>query len=95
VGGGMRIKLLEYFARAKAVVATSIGAEGNVGRNGEHLLIADEASDFADAVLRLLRDPQLRRTLGGSARTLTEEVYSWEAVGRSFVQCYHSAIGAR
>jgi polysaccharide biosynthesis protein PslH len=95
VGGGMRIKLLEYFARAKAVVATSIGAEGNLGRDDEHLLIADDPRHFADAVLRLLDDPRLRRQLGDSARTLAEEVYSWEAVGRSLVQCYHNAIGAR
>ncbi|MCZ7557218.1 MAG: glycosyltransferase family 4 protein [Bacteroidia bacterium] len=95
VGGGMRIKLLEYFARAKAVVSTSIGAEGNLGRDGAHLLIADDAEDFAAATLRLLHDPQLRRRLGAAARKLTEEVYSWEVIGRSFVQCYHNALGER
>lgn len=95
VGGGMRIKLLEYFAYGKAVVSTGIGAEGNAAQDGEHIAIADDAPSFAEAVVRLLRDADLRQRLGVNARALVEQVYSWEAIGRQFEQCYHSAIAAR
>ena len=92
IGGGMRIKLLEYFAHGKAVVSTRIGAEGNVARHGEHLLLADDSSSFADAVLTLLRDADERKRLGVKARELVEQRYSWEAIGEQFEHCYHRAV---
>ena len=88
VGGGMRIKLLEFFARGKAVVSTRIGAEGNAARDGEHILLADTASDFAAAVVRLLRNPDLAMTLGGNARALAVERYSWARIAEMFEDAY-------
>ena len=68
VGGGTRFKVLEAMACARPVVSTSLGVEGIPVRNGEHLLIADQPRDFADAVLSLLRDQaaggQRSRALG-------------------------------
>lgn len=62
-GGGTRIKLLEAFAHGVPVVATRVGAEGLVVVDGEHALIADDASTFAAACGRLMRDPALRASL--------------------------------
>ena len=55
-GSGTRLKILEAWAAGVAVVSTSVGAEGLDARDGEHLLLADDAASFADAVDRLLRD---------------------------------------
>ncbi len=93
IGGGMRIKLLEYFARGKAVVSTRIGAEGNDAADGEHILLADSAADFAAAIVRLLRNADLARSIGASARTLAVEKYSWECVAESFECVYRDALG--
>jgi glycosyltransferase involved in cell wall biosynthesis len=93
IGGGMRLKLLEAFAAGKAVVATSIGAEGNIAQNGNELLIADTPEDFAHAIGRLLDDEKLRRALGERARTLVETHYSWPSIGQAFVRLYESVIG--
>ncbi|MBS1816720.1 MAG: glycosyltransferase [Acidobacteria bacterium] len=55
-GSGTRLKILEAFAARRPVVSTSIGCEGLDVRDGEHLLVADTAPAFADAVARLLSD---------------------------------------
>jgi polysaccharide biosynthesis protein PslH len=95
VGGGMRVKLLEYFARGEAVVSTTIGAEGNAARHGQELLLADEPAAFADAVLDLIADRDRRGRLGDSARQLVETRYSWDAIGAAFEEAYRSAIDKR
>lgn len=81
VGGGTRLKIFEAMAMSKAVVSTSIGAEGLSVTPGEHILIADDPVDFAHQVTLLLRDPKKRSELGHAARQLVERNYSWKAVG--------------
>ena len=92
VGGGMRLKLLDFFAAGKAVVSTRIGAEGNVARDGEHILLRDDKESFAEAVVRLLQDEELRTKLGANARKLAEDEYSWGSIGRRFINVYEKVI---
>ncbi|MGB5059309.1 MAG: sugar transferase, partial [Candidatus Promineifilaceae bacterium] len=47
-------------------------------QHGEHLLIADNPADFANQVVQLLQDEQLRRKLATNAGRLIDEKYSWE-----------------
>jgi glycosyltransferase involved in cell wall biosynthesis len=82
-GSGTRFKILEAWAAGRAVVSTSIGAEGLGARDGEHLLIADDAPAFAEAVARLLENAELRRRLGAAGRALYLERYTWSAAWRS------------
>jgi polysaccharide biosynthesis protein PslH len=76
-GSGTRFKILEAWAAALPVVSTSIGAEGLPARDGEHLLLADTAAAFADAVSRLLTCRDLRIRLGNSGRLLLEKEFTW------------------
>jgi glycosyltransferase involved in cell wall biosynthesis len=78
--GGSRIKILEAFAWGVPVVSTAIGAEGLDAVDGRHLLIADDAEDFAGAVLRLRDDPARARSLAAAARRLVEGKYRFEVV---------------
>jgi glycosyltransferase involved in cell wall biosynthesis len=80
IGGGTRLKIFEAMAMGKAVVSTTIGAEGLPVTNGEHVLLADEPTTFARAVVNLLRDIDRRRQLEAAARTLVVEKYDWSAV---------------
>lgn len=77
-GGGTRLKILEAMALGTPVVSTSKGAEGLEATPGEDILIADEPTEFADAVLCLLGDQALRAKLAANGRQLVEERYSWE-----------------
>src|SRR5262249_58656595 len=64
----------------KAVVSTSVGAEGLPLVKGTHALIADEPRAFADAVVSLVRDAERRKALERAARSLVVEHYDWSAV---------------
>jgi glycosyltransferase involved in cell wall biosynthesis len=79
-GGGMRVRILEAFARGMPVVTTSIGLEGIDARSGEEVLVADDPQDFARAVLRLLREKELREKLSAQGRSLAVSHYDWKVV---------------
>jgi len=80
-GGGTRLKVLEALARGKAVVSTSVGAEGLDLRPGIDLEIADRPASFARACVRLLGDADTRRRLGAAGRQRVLERYRWDAIG--------------
>ena len=84
IGGGTRLKIFEALAMGKAVVSTSVGAEGLPMTPGQHFLQADSPEDFAKAVLALLEDVPRRRAIGEAGRRLVEARYSWAQVGREF-----------
>jgi len=84
VGGGTRLKIFEALAMGKAIVSTTVGAEGLPIVSGEHYLRADEPSEFARAVVTLLRDPVRRAALGTAGQRLVAERYSWEQVAKEF-----------
>jgi|YNPNPStandDraft_1061719.scaffolds.fasta_scaffold12044_2 sugar transferase (PEP-CTERM/EpsH1 system associated) len=78
MGSGTRLKILQAMAMGKAIVSTTIGCEGIAAKNGEHLLIADSPFEFAQAVIKLLKDETLRRKLGKQARLLAQREYAWQ-----------------
>jgi glycosyltransferase involved in cell wall biosynthesis len=80
---------------SKAVVSTSVGAEGLPVRTGENILLADTPDDFAHCVVSLLRDPDARKRLGDSARALVQEKYSWPKVAESFARTLQDVIVRR
>ncbi|MFZ0335122.1 MAG: glycosyltransferase [Candidatus Acidiferrales bacterium] len=80
VGSGTRLKIFEAMAMGKAVVSTTIGAEGLPVTHGKNVLLADEPDDFANQVTGLLQNEPRRHELGSAARDLVEQHYSWERV---------------
>jgi sugar transferase (PEP-CTERM/EpsH1 system associated) len=84
VGGGTRLKIFEALAMGKAVLSTTVGAEGLDVRPGTHVELADGADAFADAVISLLSNPSRRAALGRAGRALVEEQFSWPQVTRRF-----------
>jgi glycosyltransferase involved in cell wall biosynthesis len=82
-GSGTRFKILEAWAAARAVVSTSLGAEGLGAIHEQHLLIADSPAAFADATLRLLDDPALRQRLGEAGRELYLDRFTWPVAWRA------------
>jgi polysaccharide biosynthesis protein PslH len=86
IGGGTRLKIFEAMAMGKAVVSTTVGAEGLPVTSGAHVMLADEPQAFAGTVVALLRDPNRRRQLETAARALVVEQYDWSAVAGSLDQ---------
>lgn len=82
VGSGTRLKIFEAMAMGKAVVSTTIGAEGLPVNNGTDIVLADKPEQFASSVVQLLQAAEDRKRIGDSARALVEKRYSWAAVSR-------------
>lgn len=84
VGGGSRLKILEALAMSRAVVSTSVGAEGLDVTHGVNLLLADEPIRFAAAIMKLIEDQDLCKELAIHGRQLVERQYGWDAVADTF-----------
>lgn len=83
IGGGTRLKIYEAMATAKAVVSTTVGAEGLDVHHGRDIMLADDSKAFAQAVIMLLRDRNLRvRYERAAAETAAR--YDWPAIGERF-----------
>jgi glycosyltransferase involved in cell wall biosynthesis len=90
-GSGMRVKILEAFARGIPVVSTTVGVEGIEAQPGEHLLVADRPEDFAAAVIRLLQHPDEAARLARAGRALVEAKYDWRTALAPLLQIYDDA----
>ena len=88
IGSGTRLKILEALAMGKAIVSTTVGAEGLNLKDGAEIFIADEPTAFADAVTRLLTDVQLRRRIGENGRSRVEQDYDWRSIGEKLHALY-------
>jgi len=95
VAVGILTKLLEAFGVGTAVVATSRACTGLHVRDGEHLLIADSAAEFAERVVQLLLDQQLRRRLASNARRFVEQHCDWDANAVSMEELMREVVCSR
>ena len=91
IGGGTRLKIFEAMAMEKAVVSTTIGAEGLPLANGVELLLADEPQAFADAVVKVLTDASCAAELGRRAAANVRQNHGWEPVTESFISICRQA----
>lgn len=91
-GGGTRLKILDAWAMGKAVVSTRVGAEGLAAREGENILLRDDAEGFASAIAEVVADRSLRERLGRSARRTVETTYAWEVIGGPMITIYRGLI---
>ncbi|MDX6693397.1 MAG: polysaccharide biosynthesis protein PslH [Blastocatellia bacterium] len=90
VGGGTRLKIFEAMATGKAVVSTTIGAEGLEVEHGRDILLADDAETFSDSIIMLLRDEALRRGFETAAARLAAQ-HDWSVVIKRFEEALERA----
>jgi glycosyltransferase involved in cell wall biosynthesis len=94
VGGGTRLKIFEAMAMGKAVVSTSIGAEGLEVESGRDLILADDATAFAESILLLLRDAALRHKYEEAAVALASQ-HDWSRIVLKFSGVLETALKNR
>jgi glycosyltransferase involved in cell wall biosynthesis len=90
-GGGTRLKILDAMAMGLPVVSHTMAIEGLDVVPGVHVFVADDAEGMASAVLRLLRDRELRERVGQAARERVEALYSTAVVQRHLLDAYAKA----
>ena len=93
IGGGTRLKIYEAMAMEKAIVSTSIGAEGLPVRDGDEIVLADTPEAFADAVIRLFQQENLATEIGQRAAATVRERFGWDTVADSFAEICERALG--
>ena len=89
VGGGTRLKLLEAMAMGKAIVSTTVGAEGFPVVNRQELVLVDEPELFAEEILYLLENPARRYELGRTGQAFAQANYGWDALVPHLERIYH------
>jgi glycosyltransferase involved in cell wall biosynthesis len=82
LGSGIRSKLFDVFPLGKAIITTTVGAEGLELTNDQNCLIADTPRSFASACIRLIRHQNERKRLGSAALHLASHTYSQQNVTR-------------
>ena len=92
IGGGTRLKIYEGMAMKKAIVSTSVGAEGLPVTDGKEIFIADTPEDFAAAVVNLLTSPSFAKEVGQQARRTVVEKFGWSGVAKSFAEICEATI---
>jgi len=92
LGGGTRLKIVEGMAMGKAIVSTSLGAEGIEAVPERDILIANDPASFAAAVGRLLDDSSLALRIGQSARQLAVDRYSWSGAADELGKFYRQVL---
>ena len=89
-GGGTRLKIFEAMATGKAVISTTIGAEGLPVQSGRDLILADHAVAFAEATILLLTDADLRHRYEEAAAKLVVQ-YDWSSIAHQFAAILQDA----
>ncbi|MDD2335546.1 MAG: glycosyltransferase [Geobacteraceae bacterium] len=89
-GSGTRLKILESMAMGKAIVSTSIGAEGISCSPGENILLADTPEEFTRRVLELMANQNYSSSVGNKAREIVCEEYSWKNLSHKLEDVYRS-----
>lgn len=88
VGGGTRLKILDGWAMGKAIVSTPIGCEGLDARHLDNIFIAESEGSFAEAIVRVTSDHELRAGLGHQARKTAVGQYDWNVVKSNLLREY-------
>jgi polysaccharide biosynthesis protein PslH len=77
IGGGMRLKILNAMAMAKAIVSTPVGCEGIAVEDGVNIAVSESADGFADRVNELLSDSSRRTEMGQAGLEFVRSTYLW------------------
>ncbi len=94
-GAGIKNKLLQAWAMALPVVASSMATGGLIVDNGRNILIRDDPHSFADAVVQVLSDRRLAEQLGDQGRLTVEAHYTWAAKSREMEQVFEATVASR
>lgn len=94
-GAGIQNKILEAMACSTPVVASSKAVQALQAVSGEHLLVADQPQEYADQVVRLVQEPQLRHQIGSAGRRYVEACHDWDQIVAALEQVYEGAISEK
>jgi glycosyltransferase involved in cell wall biosynthesis len=86
VGGGMIFKVLQAMSFGLPVVSSTVANEGIEARDGNEILLADDAEEFADRIAAVMNDPELWQQISSGAHAFANRKYSWDVVIQDYLQ---------
>ncbi|MDO5561971.1 MAG: glycosyltransferase family 4 protein [bacterium] len=89
-GKGTRYKILEAMASGTPIIATSIAVEGLGVKNGEEVLIANQAEEIAQTTLNLLENESLQKKLSHQGQTFVRQNFDWDLIAKKLDEVYLS-----
>ena len=94
-GANTPLKLLDYLKAGGAIVATDCEANRLILDERTALLVPPKADAFADAIVRLCRDGEMRRRIASQGAGLLERKYNFGVFKDGLRDCYRYAVGRR
>ncbi|MCM8807871.1 MAG: glycosyltransferase family 4 protein [Candidatus Omnitrophica bacterium] len=85
-GGGIRMKILEYFAAKKPVISTKKGAEGIPAKNGKEIILT-KMKKFPEEIMKLINTKKLREYLAENAYKFVQN-YDWKKICKKYIEVY-------
>ena len=93
-GSGTRVKILESMALGVPVISTKIGFEGIAVKSSQHLMQADDASSFVEAIEKLISDKNFNSSIRKNARKHIETYYDNQVIAKDLKE-YYMTINAQ
>lgn len=94
-GAGTLNKVIEAMAMGVPVVSTSIACAGMNVTDGENIIFADRPKEFAQAIIHLMRNPDICRRIGEAGRQLVELEHDWEKIVTKLEGIYQNVVELR
>lgn len=94
---GLPLCILEAMAAGLAVVATNVEGTNELVRNGQTGLLvpSKQPEQFADAIITVLRDQNLRERMGVAGQQLVADEYNFEKMIDSYASYYRAIMGKK
>ena len=91
--GGMRVKIIEGMALGRVIISTKIGAEGIDYKDGENILIANDAKEFNEKLTWLKNNPEKLYEIGQNGKKLVETYYNNQRITEKLISFYDKVLG--
>jgi glycosyltransferase involved in cell wall biosynthesis len=86
------IKIMEYMAYQKPIVTYDLKETHFSAQDAALYVAPNQEADFAEAIAKLMDDPQLRQKMGAAGRVRVERDLQWSVVGRNLVAAYEHLL---
>lgn len=87
-GTNTPLKIYDYLASGRPVVATALPMHTQVLDKKTAVLAAPEPAVFAEGILKLIRSPLMRKRIGGRGKKFVEEKYGFDVFSRKIRDLY-------
>lgn len=91
-GGGSRLKILEALSMNKPVISTTVGAEGLELKNGRDILIEDTPHLFAEKIIDLCNNKELREKLSKNGNEIINKKYKWSVISKELNKLWGETV---